>query len=66
MSVETTVGEWNGYRRLDFLFEGRPSILVLPKQPRSDAKWLFKTEYFGAFPAFELEMLARDIESLGV
>lgn len=59
MSVETTVGEWNGYRRLDFLFEGRPSILVLPKQPRSDAKWLFKTEYFGAFPAFELEMLAR-------
>ena len=59
MSVETTVGEWNGYRRLDFLFEGRPSILVLPEQPRPDAKWLFKTEYFGAFPAFELEMLAR-------
>lgn len=59
MSVEASVGEWNGYRRLDFLFEGRPSILVLPNQPRSDAKWLFKTEYFGAFPGFELEMLAR-------
>ena len=59
MSVKTTVSEWNGYRRLDFLFEDRPSILVLPNRPRPDAKWLFKTEYFGAFPRFELEMLAK-------
>ena len=51
--------EWNGYRRIDFLFEGRESVLICPTQPRSDGKWLFKTEYFGAFPKFELGMLAR-------
>lgn len=59
MKPKMTESEWNGYRRLDFLFEDRPSILVLPKKPRSDEKWLFKTEYFGAFPGFELEMLSR-------
>ncbi len=58
-SVQTTKSEWNGYCRLDFLFEERPSILILPKKPRPDKKWLFKTEYFGAFPGFELEMLSR-------
>lgn len=51
--------EWNGYRRLDFMFEDKEAILVLPHTPRKDGKWLFKTEYFGAFPAFELAMLER-------
>ena len=50
---------WNGFRRLDFLFEGRKAIVVCPNVPTEGNKWLFKTEYFGAFPAFELEMLER-------
>lgn len=51
--------EWRGYRRLDFTFEDRAAIVVCPHTPTEDRKWLFKTEYFGAFPSFELEMLAR-------
>jgi len=54
-----TVSEWNGYRRIDFIFEGKEAILIEPHTPREDKKWLFKTEYFGAFPDFELEMLSR-------
>ena len=50
---------WNGYRRLDFTFMEHSCRLVFPKNPRVDRKWLFKTEYFGAFPAFELAMLER-------
>ena len=50
---------WNGYRRLDFSFEGRPCILVFPNQANEQKNWLFKTEYFGAFPEFEIEMLSR-------
>lgn len=50
---------WNGYRRLDFTFEDKEAILVIPNEPREDGKWLFKTEYFGAFPSFELAMLNR-------
>ena len=54
-----TETEWNDYKRLDFEFQGRKAILVFPEKPCEDKKWLFKTEYFGAFPSFELEMLER-------
>lgn len=57
--MEYTKSEWNGFERLDFQLDGRRAILVCPKTPRADKKWLFKTEYFGAFPSFELEMLKR-------
>ena len=57
--MEQVESVWNGYRRLDFTFMEKAAILICPKQPREDGKWLFKTEYFGAFPAFELEMLER-------
>ena len=50
---------WNGYKRLDFSFEGRECILVLPAYASEGKNWLLKTEYFGAFPAFEIEMLSR-------
>ena len=57
--MEYVKSEWNGYERLDFVFEGRDAILICPHKPTEDKKWLFKTEYFGAFPRFELDMLDR-------
>ena len=57
--MQSTESEWNGYRRLDFTVAGREAILIFPNQPRPDGKWLLKTEYFGAFPNFELQMLER-------
>ena len=51
--------EWNGYKCLEFEFQNRKAKLVFPKVPCEGNKWLLKTEYFGAFPAFELEMLAN-------
>lgn len=57
--ISSQKSEWNGYVRLDFPFQEHSAILVLPNKPRDDGKWLLKTEYFGAFPAFELEMLKR-------
>ena len=50
---------WNGYKRIDFEFDGKPAILVFPNSPVEGKKWLFKTEYFGAFPSFEIEMLGK-------
>ena len=50
---------WNGFERIDFVFEGRNAILVFPEKPIEGNKWLYKTEYFGAFPNFEIEMLKR-------
>ena len=54
-----TVNEWNGYQCLEFSFQDRVAKLVCPKKSCEGNKWLFKTEYFGAFPAFELEMLNK-------
>lgn len=50
---------WYGFKRIDFTFEGREAILVLPENPTPNRNWLFKTEYFGAFPNFEIAMLKR-------
>lgn len=57
--MEVKKSEWNGFERLDFCFEKRAAIVVLPKKADFHGKWLLKTEYFGAFCRFELEMLAR-------
>lgn len=59
MIMEVSQTEWHGFKRLDFVFEGRQCILVCPERPAKGNKCLFKTEYFDAFPGFELEMLER-------
>ena len=50
---------WNGFRRIDFEFEGREAILVFPDKPNEKKNWLFKTEYFHAFVDYEVEMVKR-------
>lgn len=50
---------WNEFKRIDFTFEGREAVLVFPNKANQNKNWLFKTEYFGAFPNFEIEMLKR-------
>ena len=57
--MDYTQSEWFGFKRLDFGFQGRNAILICPDQPDPAGRWLLKTEYFGAFPAFEIEMLKR-------
>lgn len=53
-----TESVWNGFKRLDFTFEGMEAILVFPSTP-TGSHWMLKTEYFDAFPSFEIEMLKR-------
>jgi hypothetical protein len=50
---------WNGFKRIDFEFEGREAILVFPQVPDKNKNWMIKTEYFGAFPNLEIEMIKR-------
>ena len=50
---------WNGFKRLDFVFEGRDCILICPDNECDGKKWLYKTEYFDAFPNTEIEMLKK-------
>ncbi len=50
---------WNGFKRIDFEFEGREAILVFPLKPNKNKNWMIKTEYFDAFPNLEIEMIKR-------
>ena len=51
--------EYHGYRRIDFEFQGRPAVLVFPREDCKTQKWMLKTEYFDAFPELEIAMLGR-------
>ncbi len=50
---------WNGFKRIDFMFEGRDCILVCPDKAADGNKWLYKTEYFDGFPDMEIELLKK-------
>ena len=50
---------WNGFKRIDFEFEGREAIVVFPEVPEENKKWMLKTEYFDAFPNLEIEMIKK-------
>ena len=53
-----TISSWEGYARLDFLVDGRGCIVVRPKAPLSGNPWIWRTEFFGAFPSVDLALLA--------
>lgn len=48
---------WYGFRCEKFTFEGKDAILVFPDEPAADSKIVLKTEYWGAFPDVEIELL---------
>lgn len=50
---------WNGFKRIDFDFMGRKAILIFPNEENRCNKWLFKTEYFDAFPELEIELVKQ-------
>lgn len=57
--VSYTIDEWYGFKKINFDFFGRNALVVCPEKAAEGNRWLYKTEYFGAFPGFEIEMLKR-------
>jgi alpha-beta hydrolase superfamily lysophospholipase len=52
------MSDWNGFELDEFLFHEHKAIVVKPSTS-SNGRWLYKTEYFGAFPEFEIAMLNK-------
>jgi pimeloyl-ACP methyl ester carboxylesterase len=48
---------WQGYRCENFASDGRDCILVQPKVPIQSKAWIWRTEFFGAFPALDIALL---------
>lgn len=46
------MSDFYGFQRIDFEFDGRNAIVVLPE--KSNGRLVLKTEYFGAFPDVEV------------
>ena len=49
---------WQGFDGIEFEFLGSSATLIKPRVAPC-GKWALKTEYFGAFPAAEIELLNR-------
>lgn len=48
-----------GCERIDFIFEGKKCVLVVPAKPRGDGAWVLRPAFFGAFDAADRELLKR-------
>ena len=57
MNIKESI--WNGFKRLDFEFNGRGCILVCPEKACEGKKWLYRTEYFDSFPSIDITMLEK-------
>ena len=52
-----TKTQWKGYERHDFLYEGRGVIVVLPKKSIPENQWVWRAEFFDAFPSVDMALL---------
>ena len=61
MNPGITESQWRGYRRLDFVVEGRPALLICPEKPAPGHPWVWRAEWFGDqhAPQASLALLAR-------
>jgi alpha-mannosidase len=50
--------DWEGYRCENFELRGRACVLVRPHVPLHSKPWIWRTEFFGAFPELDLALLA--------
>lgn len=56
--MQTTSFDFHGFEGIEFTFEGNSAKLIKPRVT-PNGKWALKTEYFGAFPQTEIELLKR-------
>lgn len=59
LDLPGTAADYHSYMMREFDLDGCPCKVVAPAEPLPGRRWVWKAEYFDAFPAFELEMLKR-------
>ena len=51
------VSQWRGFERHDIQVDGANAIVVAPKQAAVGRPWIWKAEFFDAFPNAEIAMV---------
>ncbi|MBW7461769.1 hypothetical protein K0U00_47730, partial [Paenibacillus sepulcri] len=50
---------WKGYERIDFYVGGREGFIIVPTTPAAGKPWIWRTEFFDAFPSVDMAMLEQ-------
>lgn len=50
---------WHDYDRYDFTYDGRPCIVVAPKNPARHLPWIWRARFFGHEPQTDLALLEK-------
>ena len=50
---------WEGFKKYEFEIFGTKAIIAAPNEPDPENKWIFRAEFFGAFPMADLALLAK-------
>lgn len=51
--------DWSGYEEHSFMVDERSCNLVLPRKPLPGNPWIWRTEFFGAYPEADVALLAK-------
>ena len=54
--------KWNGFEKHSYTYNDREAIVVFPEKG-SHKKWVWRTEFFDAFPYADIEMVKAWIYS---
>jgi pimeloyl-ACP methyl ester carboxylesterase len=51
--------DYKGYLRYDFYLNGREGVLICPKKPVKETKWVWRTEFLGAFDQADMSLVEK-------
>ncbi len=51
--------EWNGFSRFDFEIDGKPVMVIAPKEPALGKPWVWHGEFFGHKPVPDIALLKQ-------
>jgi lysophospholipase L1-like esterase/pimeloyl-ACP methyl ester carboxylesterase len=54
---EELLSKWNGFPRRDIFVNERTAILVSPEKALPGNPWIWRTEFFGAFPSVDIALV---------
>jgi pimeloyl-ACP methyl ester carboxylesterase len=57
--VAGSEGMWNGFRRVDIEINGRPVLVVVPREAAEGKPWVWHGEFFGHRPIPDVALLGR-------
>ncbi|MDR2956064.1 MAG: alpha/beta hydrolase [Prevotella sp.] len=51
--------QWNGYICHNFYYDGRKTLVVIPKEPAKGNPWIWRPAFFGAYPSVDMALLNK-------